>query len=211
MSFIAIKATHQDEQRTVGNRQNQDETSLKNGNKGEDKNKEHRHGLILDVPMTDDPIKNITETVKQNTDGLLGMIEFSDVKVDTSSGEANVLIILQGAKGFTAQGTLDEFNRVIKQEIAALYQVNPGIKISTVTVNVYMKVTYRSNGAEENLLAYKVSMDKNTASQMHWENYKSIDIMSAATDVAMHPSFRKLVNSNAGRSILDESLETLGL
>ena len=172
--------------------------------------KKHKPGPIIDLPMNGTPVENITETVKQNTDALWDIVKFSNVKVDTSSGEANVLIVLQGAKGLTAQGTLDEFNRVIKQEIAALYQVNPGINISNVSVNVYMKVIDRKTGAEENILAYKVSMDKNAAHQMHWENYDSISIMSAATDVAMDPSFRNLVQSNAGRSVLDESLETLG-
>lgn len=189
---------------------NQNKNTNPSTNSKERKEKKYKVGPITDIPMTGTPIENITETVKQNTDGSMDMVKLSNVKVDVSNGEADVLIVLQGAKGLTAQGTLDEFNRVIKQELASLYQVQPGIKISNVTVNVYMKVTYSGSGAEDNLLTYKVSMDKNTASQMHWENYKSIDIMSAATDVAMSPSFKKLLDRNAGKSVLDESLETLG-
>lgn len=211
-----VAQNYGENQQTVA--QKETDKTDKDSKKGKDskkdkdskKEKKYKPGPILDIPMNGSPIENITETVKQNTDGLWDMVKLSDVKVDVSSGEANVLIILQGARGLTAQGTLDEFNRVIKQEIAALYQVKPGVVISNVSVNVYMEVSYRDTGATENLLAYKVSMDKSTASKMHWDNYESIGIMSAATDVAMHPSFRKLVKSNAGRSVLDESLETLG-
>lgn len=191
---------------------NSEQTSSNKKNKDTKKNNEKKKtGLILDIPMDGTPIENITEVVKQNSDGSAwGIIKFGDIKIDTSSGEAKVLILLQGARGLTAHGTLEEFNRIIKQDIAALYQVNTGIKIANVKVNVYMKVTSSKTGAEENLLAYSVSMDKKTASQMHWENYKSIDIMNAATDLAMHPLFRNEIQSNAGKSTLDESLETLG-
>ena len=199
-----MRHSHQETQETTSGSQ-KDVTD-----KG-DKNKK-KEGPVIDLPMDGTPTENITKTVKENLISYgTASVEYRDVKVDMSNGEANVTIYLQGARGLTAQGTLDTFNIAAKQEMAALYNINPGVTISDVKMVFFMQVVYRKDGSEENIPAYSIGMNKVAASKIHWKNYKDIDIMAAANEVQMHPSFRKLIQSNSRKSKWDESLETLGL
>ncbi|MCI6233446.1 MAG: hypothetical protein MR630_12690 [Selenomonas sp.] len=147
-----------------------------------------------------------------NEEGNTSGLKLGQVKVDSDgAGGANVTIAFQGARGLTVDRTLAEFNYAIKKEIAALYQIKPGTNISNVTATVYMKTTDKSTGTEETIPAYTVSMNQQRASGMHWENYKKIDIMDAASDIKMHPSFKYLLQKNANKSGWDQMKDTFGL
>ena len=176
--------------------------------------REKRELPIIDLPMNRTPEENIKNTVEKNfnEEGNTSGLKLGQVKVDSDgAGGANVTIAFQGARGLTVDRTLAEFNYAIKKEIAALYQIKPGTNISNVTATVYMKTTDKSMGNEETIPAYTVSMNQQRANGMHWENYKKIDIMDAASDIKMHPSFKYLLQKNANKSGWDQMKDTFGL
>ena len=170
-------------------------------------------GPILDISMTGTPVENITNTVKTNApkDGNIVDLKYVDTKVDTSSGKAKVEVYLHGARGLTINGTLGSFNEAAKQIVAALYQVNPGIEIENVKVIVSMDVTDSGTGAEKTIPAYSLSMSANRAKQMHWDNYKKINMSDAADKIELHPSLKQEIKRNSGKSSIKESLDTLGI
>lgn len=183
-------------------------------NENSEKSSENKkEGPVLDISMTGNPVENITTTVKANApqDGNLVDLKYIDTKVDTSSGKARIVVNLHGAKGLTINGTLGYFNGAAKQIVAALYQVKPGIEIENIKVIVSMDVTDLGTGAEKTIPAYSLSMSGNRAKQMHWDNYKKINMSDAADKIEIHPSLQKEIKRNSGKSSFKESLETLGI
>ena len=181
----------------------------------ESKENKHQSELpIIDLPMDGTPEQNIKNTVEKNFDskGNSSDLTLTDVKVTRDkANNANVTISLHGARTFTVNLMMGEFNHYIKKEIAALYQVKPGVDISNVSVTVFMDVTNTGTGEKRTIPAYTLSMSRDKAKTMHWDNYKEIDIMDAASKIEMDPAFEHFVKKNANKSSFDQIKDAMGI
>lgn len=207
LSSFTFGLTH-DNQDSINN--TAQEEFKKNSSTKNNKRKEEIRP-VLDVDMSGRPAENIVNTVKANIlENSIAELKYIDADVDASSGKAKVTVRLHGARGLTINGTLGVFDEAAKQIIAALYQVNPGIEIENVKVIIEMPIVHRDTGAEESIPSYSLSMSENKAKQMHWDNYKNIDMYEAADKVEIHPYLQAEIKKNAGKSALEETFDTIG-
>jgi hypothetical protein len=85
------------------------------------------------------------------------------------------------------------------------------VNISDVSVTVFMDVTDKSIGEKRTIPAYTLSMNRDKAKTMHWDNYKGIDVMDAASKVEMDPAFEHFVKKNANKSSFDQIKDAMGI
>ena len=205
-SMLATVAMHNEVPQEKTQINNEQQTA---NEKSEKEKRKKGNEPILDIPMSNSAVENIKNIVITNSpEDNINDLRYEDINIDTSSGKANVVVCLHGAKSLTIWGTIGSFDEAIKRIMAALYQVNTGIEIANVKVIVNMDVSY-PNGATETISAYALGMNSKTAQNMHWDNYKRISIDTVADVYEVHPALQREMDRASRQSTLEQIADTV--
>ena len=158
-------------------------------NKNQDKNAEQQ--LSQDEKREDREITDIEKIAKKATSNA----DFKDVKIiKIENGEMyNVDLLLTGEESLTTKMTYRKYKNSCKDVFQALYTSKFGTKINEVKVSIYAEFVNKQTGEESEKVAYSLTMDRERAAKMHWDNIGEVDIEMATKNVYLHPAIKKEV------------------
>ncbi|MCR5440301.1 MAG: hypothetical protein K6F01_12830 [Selenomonas sp.] len=136
------------------------------------------------------PEKDMEQIAQKSASGA----SFKHLEIAPANGKYALIVMLDSTGGLTDKSMLDAWKRTAKEEIKNLYNSPEGKDISNVTVQIYEDFTNQATGKKTNAVAFNVSMKAETAANIDWSNYGSIDILKAADNFHMHPAVKKIAN-----------------
>lgn len=103
----------------------------------------------------------------------------------------SIVVYFNGKDNFTSNLIYTGYQICCKEVFKGLYTSSMGAKIKDVKINIYTKIINTATGKEIDTVVYMLSMTKENANKMNWQNIDVVDIEKAATEKFIHPALQK--------------------